>query len=237
MKIADRVVDIIYPRRCPVCDDVVTRPGRKICDECVGDFTYIREPYCMKCGRPLKDDDAIICEECDKREHKYVRGRAAFVYDDVLKESIYRYKYGGRAEYADHYAEQMMGQLGSYLRSCRADAIIPIPLHKDRLRKRGYNQAELLAYRLSTALDIPLRNDILKRCSKTRVQKSLGATQRQNNLKKAFKIACDVVKLKNIILVDDIYTTGSTIDAAALCLQEAGVANVYFAVLGVADIG
>ena len=237
MKTAGKLIDMIYPRRCPVCDDAVTRPGLYICEECADDFTPVADPYCMKCGSLLDDETVTICEDCMKRPHEFMSGRAAFVYDDILKESLYRYKYGGRAEYADYYAGEMAKRLGSYIRSCKADAIIPIPLHKSRLRKRGYNQAELLAERISACLDIPVRTDILKRTAKTTVQKSLGARQRQNNLKKAFKIESDVVKLKNILLVDDIYTTGSTIDAAAGCLKDAGALNVNYVVLGIADIG
>ena len=237
MKMAERITDIIYPRRCPVCDDAVTRPGLYICDECADAFRPVRDPYCLKCGSPLRDDSADLCEDCKKENRKFTSGRAAFIYDDVLKESVYRYKYGNRAEYADHFAESMADILGSFIRSSGARAFIPIPLHKSRLAKRGYNQAALLADRLSERFDIPVRNDILIRSEKTRVQKSLRASQRQNNLKKAFKIDSDVVKLKNIILVDDIYTTGSTIDAAAGCLKGAGVDNVNFVVLGIADIG
>lgn len=237
MKIVDQVLDMIYPRRCPVCDDAVTRPGLYICEECMDAFEPVREPYCMKCGSPLNDEGKITCGDCMKREHEFVSGRAAFVYDDVLKESVYRYKYGGRAEYADFYADAMISRLENYIRSCKADAVIPIPLHPSRQRKRGYNQAELLADRISVRLGIPVRKDILKRSAKTRVQKSLRAGQRQINLKNAFKIDSDDVKLKNILLVDDIYTTGSTMDAAARCLKEAGVKNVCYVVLGIADVG
>ena len=237
MKAAGRLIEMIYPRRCPVCDDVVSRPGLYVCDECREEFTKVSEPRCMKCGRGLFDETEILCRECAGRDHCFDSCRAAFVYDDVLKESMYRYKYGGRAEYADYYAEKMGDSMKNYILSCRADALVPIPLHKDRFRKRGYNQAELLAGRLSDRFNIPLRTDVLVRCAKTAVQKSLRASQRQNNLKKAFKIGSDVVKLNNIILVDDIFTTGSTMDAAAKCLKEAGAANVFCIVLGVADIG
>ena len=237
MRMADKVIDIIYPRRCPVCDDIVNGTGAYVCDECRDVFCKISEPRCMKCGSSLSDETQILCGECSCHEHFFDSSRAAFIYDDMLKESIYRFKYGGRAEYADYYAAKMGDLLHGYIMSCRAQALIPIPLHKSRLAKRGYNQAELIARRLSDRFDIPLRNDILKRQAKTAVQKSLSASQRQNNLKKAFKIASDVVKLNNIILVDDIFTTGSTIDAAARCLKEAGVMNVFCLVLAVADIG
>lgn len=236
MRMTDRILDIVYPRRCPVCDDAVTGPGHYICRECADSFSLVEDPCCMKCGRPLKDCGMIMCRDCMRREHDFASGRAAFLYDDLLKESVYRYKYGGRAEYADYYAGIMARQLEPYIRSCEADAIIPIPLHTDRLKKRGYNQAELLADGLSRYFSIPVRNDILSRPVKTKVQKTLRAGQRQNNLKKAFKIDSDVVKLKNTLLVDDIYTTGATMDAAAGCLKAAGVLNVYYVVLGIANV-
>lgn len=231
----EKALDMIFPRRCPVCDEAVDIPGRMICTDCEGAFKEVSEPYCMKCGRPVADDSMYLCDECSGKAFDYVRGRAAFEYDDSLKESIYRFKYGGRREYADYYAIPMAKLLGSWIHSVRPDAFVPIPLHKSRLRKRGYNQAELLATGLGRITGVPVRNDILIRSGKTAAQKGLGASERQNNLKKALKISADVVKLKNIILIDDIYTTGSTINAAASCLRQSGVRNVYFAVLGIAS--
>ena len=233
--LTQKVMDIVYPRRCPVCDDAVDSIGRYICRDCEAAFEAVREPYCLKCGNPVPDDSDRLCKDCAPGRHVFDRGRAAFKYDTELKESIYRYKYGGRREYSDYYAAAMTDILGGWIKSLAPDALIPIPLHKSRLKKRGYNQAGLLAEGLSKALEIPVRNDVLERCGKTEVQKGLRAHERQNNLKKALKISSDVVKLKNVVLIDDIYTTGSTMDAAASCLKEAGVNEVYFAVLGVAD--
>lgn len=233
--IFERTLDIFFPRRCPVCDDAVDVPGRLICADCESAFKEIKEPYCLKCGRPLKDDALTECDECTGKKQDFRRGRAVFEYDDELKESIYRFKYGGRREYADHYSACMERSLGGWIRSLNPDVLIPIPLHKSRLKKRGYNQAVLLADGLGKKLGIPVRNDVLVRSGKTTVQKRLGAQERQNNLKKALKIGSDVVKLKNIVLIDDIYTTGSTINSAASCLRDAGIENVYFAVLGAAN--
>ncbi len=183
----------------------------------------------------LGDVTSLLCRECEEGRHVFDRGRSAFLYDGELKESIYRFKYGGRREYADHYAEAMAQELGDWIKSLSPEALIPIPLHKSRLKKRGYDQAKLIALRLGKLLDIPVWCDVLIRPNKTEVQKGLGAGERQNNLKKALKINSDVVKLKNVMLVDDIYTTGSTMDAAASCLRGAGAERVYFAALGVAD--
>lgn len=109
----------------------------------------------------------------------------------------------------------------------KADAIIPVPMYKKKENKRGYNQAYLLAKELSYHTKIPVKNNIIKREKSTKVMRSLGARERENNLKKAFKIdTCDV-KLNNVIIIDDIYTTGSTMDAVAKCLRDSGVEKVY----------
>ena len=105
---------------------------------------------------------------------------------------------------------------------------MPTPLHKKRLKKRGYNQSEILSEQISTLLNLPIRKDILSRDKMMASQKKMSLEQRQNNMKKAFHIVKNDVKLKSIILVDDIYTTGNTINAAALALKETGIEKIYF---------
>lgn len=117
--------------------------------------------------------------------------------------------------------------------SWRPDALVPVPLHPERERKRGYNQAALLAQALGKRLNIPVLSDWLVRVKNTKPQKELEGTARQNNLKKAFKIVQDDVKLNTIVIIDDIYTTGSTIDAAALECRAAGVRRVFFITLAI----
>ena len=235
-RIYEKLIDSVFPRRCPVCDDAVPHGQGLICDECREELKRITEPYCIKCGRPVRDDTVMLCPECSSNgaEYKYERGRAVYEYDEVLKDSIYRFKYGGRREYAEFYARSMADVLGDQILKWKPQALVPIPVHKSRLKKRGYNQAGLLAEELSKIISVPVRDDILIRVEKTRVQKDLSALERQNNLKKALKITHYDVKLKNIVLIDDIYTTGSTINAAASGLRMAGVANIYYAVIGAA---
>ena len=235
-RLYERLLDSIFPRRCPVCDDAIAPGEGLVCEECANDLRLITEPYCIKCGRPVRDETRRMCPECEERadDYEYIRGRAVYEYDDILKDSIYRFKYGGRREYARFYAEKMAENLGEQIRRWKPQALIPIPVHKSRLKQRGYNQAAVLAEELSKLISVPVREDILIRCEKTRLQKELSAAERQNNLKKALKIAHYDVKLKSIVLIDDIYTTGSTINAAASCLRKAGVANIYCAVIGAA---
>lgn len=107
------------------------------------------------------------------------------------------------------------------------EAVIPVPIHKNRRKKRGYNQAELFARELGKLLELPVDGEILVRTKDTTPQKKLDDRERKNNLKKALKIGKDSVQWKKVLVVDDIYTTGSTVDAAALVLKEAGVEEIY----------
>lgn len=145
--------------------------------------------------------------------------------------AIYRFKYGGRREYADFFGEQVSLYLGDFIKSAAPQALVPIPLHKKRERKRGYNQADLLAQSIGRRMGVPVLRRTLVRTKNTAPLKRLNPQERQNNLKKAFKIARNDVELKTIIIIDDIYTTGSTIKEAARVLKQAGAEKIYFITL------
>jgi ComF family protein len=144
-----------------------------------------------------------------------------------VKESVYRLKYSNRREYAISYAQELARVYGGWIEEKGVEALVPIPLHPKRQRRRGYNQAQLIARELGRLLDIPVETKLLKRVINTRPQKELNDKERKNNLKKAFKICTNDVQLNQVLLVDDIYTTGSTMDGAAEELKKAGVGNVY----------
>ena len=230
------ILDALFPRRCAVCGDIVTPRGERICYDCNGILKYVEEPYCLKCGAPLKDAEKAYCVDCSSKKRRFDSGRAVFIYDDVLSLSIYNFKYGGRQEYASFYADEIIRRFGTFIRSIEPDALVPIPLHKKRYRKRGYNQAELIAAELSKRLRIPLNTKLLLRGKNTTPQKNLSESERENNMKGAFKIGRNDVSLNSIVLIDDIYTTGSTIDSAAACLKENGVKGVYFIVLSTSSM-
>jgi ComF family protein len=212
-----------------VCDDIVTPYGNGICKECRDKLKLLTSPWCLQCGKKLESSKEY-CEDCKRKKHKYIRGRALYEYASA-KMPIYRFKYGGRAEYADYFGREMSRYLCDFIREVNPDALVPIPLHKMRLRKRGYNQAQLLARAVSGYTGIPVNDKLLVRVKNTRPLKMLNPSERQNNLKKAFNISKNDVKLNTIIIVDDIYTTGSTIDEAASVLMDAGIRNIYFITL------
>lgn len=226
------MVQLLFPLRCPVCDDIVVPFGASVCPDCVQRLKRIQTPFCMKCGKQLEEETREYCSDCSKGQHYFTRGRALYEYGSVAG-SIYRFKYGGRREYAQFYGKEIARHLHAELRQMAPDLLIPIPLHPKRQRKRGYNQALLLAKSISGYTGIPLCGKILIRVKNTLPLKYLNPGERQNNLKKAFLILGNDVKCKTILLVDDIYTTGSTMDAAAAALLEAGAKKVYFVTLSI----
>ncbi|MCI9663433.1 MAG: ComF family protein [Lachnospiraceae bacterium] len=226
----ERILDLVYPKRCVVCDGITEEPKRAVCRGCEGKIVHIRAPFCMKCGKQLQAAEEELCEGCRTKRHFFVQGTALYDYGSMA-DSIFRFKYCGRQEYAAFYGRQLAEQKAMWLGAVRPDALIPVPVHASRRRKRGYNQAELIAAELSKHTGIPVNTTLIVRVRKTLPQKGLGGRERQNNLKKAFKIRENDVKLKTIVIIDDIYTTGSTIDAMAEVLRTAGIQKVYFMVL------
>ena len=224
-------MDIAFPRRCPACDEIVPF-GWMICPECRTEFKYVKPPRCLRCGKHMEHLEAEYCTDCRKGKHLYLRGRALYDYRSVAT-SLYRFKYAGRQEYGKYYAREVENYLGEAIRCWNADVLVPVPIHYTRKHDRGYNQAEVLAKELGKLLEIPVDTRLIKRVKKTVPQKLLDDKQRQNNLKKAFKIGRNDVKWKSVIIVDDIYTTGSTIDACASVLLEIGIQKIYFIALAI----
>lgn len=223
------MVDLMFPRRCPVCDKPV-KPLRLIHPECEATLHPIVKNYCMKCGREVSSGEKEYCYDCAGKARRFERGRVAFTYDEICK-SVYRFKYSGRQEYAEYYGRVIAENYGDEFKEWGVEALVPVPIHRNRMKKRGYNQAEVLAGAISKHTGIPLKKKLIVREKDTKPLKLLNPEERQNNLKKAFKLAENDVKLKKIMVVDDIYTTGSTIDTVAQELQENGVRSVYFVTL------
>lgn len=224
--------DILFPPSCPMCDSVMSW-DKCICDECSGKIRYIGEPKCKRCGKQLAKEEAEYCNDCLVNKHYYKSGIAAFVYNDVISKSIYRFKYHNRRGYAEFYGRTIADKYRQQVNMWGADVIMPVPIHEKKLIKRGYNQAELLAKELGNCLQLPVDKDALVRVIDTKPQKEMDKGSRKKNLEKAFKIRHNVVKYSKVILVDDIYTTGSTIDECAKTLLESGILEVYFISLSI----
>lgn len=220
------VKNLLFPRRCPLCDQVIPMDCL-VCEECCGKLPYLWEPLCKKCGKSLQNTREEYCGDCMRKKHIFSAGRAVFSYQGSMKESLYRFKYSNRREYAAFYADEAVKVRGGWVRRCGVEAIIPVPLHRRRRQMRGYNQAEVFARELGERMNLPVCADLVSRVKNTRPQKELNQTDRQKNLKKAFIINRSIVQLDRVLLVDDIYTTGSTVDAVAQALLDAGVKEIY----------
>lgn len=228
----ESIVDIVYPRRCPVCSDIVIPKSEKICPDCRNKLQIIKEPRCKKCSKPIERQEVEYCFDCSTRQFHYRYGISLWVYDKTMRKSIADYKYKGKKEFADFYTEELLKYYRENILKIMPDALIPVPLHKSKQLKRGFNQAELLARGIGKELHIPVITSVLYRNKKTLPQKELSNKERLKNLQQAFQI--DLKELhknempRRVILVDDIYTTGSTIEACCTALRNAGVEEVYF---------
>jgi ComF family protein len=232
----EALLDLIYPPRCIFCTEIIPfQEERGICKRCRNTLPFIEGKVCQKCGKPIQDSDhRTTCFDCIKNSHVYDRGWAVFAYEGMVKDAIYRFKYGGHKEYGKYLGKLMAEKIKYQISEEGFDLIIPIPIHKRRKKERGYNQAEELAKSISSELGIPMDPFILARVKETSPQSGLSIVQRQNNIKKAFKID-DTINLHQmkILLIDDIYTTGTTINYCADLLKERGAKKVFFLSLSI----
>lgn len=195
--------------------------------DCYKKLLIIGDNFCAKCGKSIENDRAEFCVDCRKKNHSFTQGRAVYEYKNEIKNSIYNFKYNNKREYVDFYSEEVVKHLGKWIDYISPDALIPVPLHQSKQRLRGYNQAELLAEKIGEKLNIPVYENLLIRSKKTVPQKELSDNNRKKNVKKAFKLCQNIVQLDKVVIIDDIYTTGATMDAISEVLIEAGVEKIY----------
>lgn len=231
------LIGVVFPRRCPICDGVLKFNKEKICDNCKNKITIIKEPRCMKCSKPLDNEVSEYCYDCQNKKHNFISGIALMEHNGLVAKSLYKIKYNNKREYIDYYVEEFCKYHSKEVKSWNVQVLIPIPLHFLRKRKRGYNQAELIAKKLGKELGIPYCNSLLKRSKNTKPQKELNDKDRKKNLKNAFFVPKDKIKNlpESVILVDDIYTTGATIDECSKVLLKAGCKEIYFITLTIGN--
>ncbi len=229
-QIWDFILTLLYPGRCCFCGKVSKVP---FCDDCMKKVVCIEEPRCKKCGKPVRFEEQEYCYDCAKRRFSYEQGKSIWLHKEPVSTSIYQFKYHNRRIFGKYYADEMYRLYGEWLKRCRIDVIIPVPLHKKRRRKRGYNQAEILARELSKKSKIPVNAKAVVRSGKTTPQKMLDRRQRKKNLQDAFCVTKHWEKQKHVLVIDDIYTTGSTIDALAGKLREKGAEKVWFLTISI----
>jgi len=218
--------DLLFPRRCPVCGGVAMPKGRLICPACLKQLSFISSPACMKCGKEIGSREQEYCADCIRRKKSFTRGFALLNYDSRAAVSMAAVKYHNKREYLDFYARAAALRFEKQFRQAGIQVIVPVPVHASRLKTRGFNQAAVLAEKLSAELGIPWE-ELLIRVKKTDPQKSLGSAERLKNLRGAFEAEQEAGKWERVLLVDDIYTTGSTAEICSRALLKTGVKQVF----------
>lgn len=227
-----RLLDAVLPPLCLGCNEIVAEPGA-LCAACWPAFSFIAVPHCSRCGTPFAEPvgpvehGSVQCGACLRWPPRFRRARAALVYDDESKRVVLPFKHGDRTDMARACGRWMARAGGELL--AEAELIAPVPLHWRRLFVRRYNQALLLARAVSRHGTAELVPDLLRRDRWTGSQGTLRAEERRRNVRRAFVLHPrwrERVKGKAVLLVDDVLTTGATVDACTLALQRAGARHV-----------
>lgn len=227
--ITKKAIDIIFPPRCLSCKVYVESDG-SLCHNCWEEIDFISSPQCSSCGTPLEfaTSDGTICGQCIANPPKYTMARSVLRYNEKSSKLITNFKYYDNTHSSNHFAKWLLRAGKDMIGD--VDIITPVPLHKLRLLSRRYNQCALICNRLSEMTGITSYNNLLIRHKNTKPQAGLAFNKRINNVKSAFKINHDLIEQindKNILLIDDVMTTGSTIDSCTKTLLNSGARNVY----------
>jgi ComF family protein len=230
----DALTAILFPAPCRICLQPLTNASRiPICETCLSSLERIAEPMCKCCGRPFANPLASqtlqpLCRLCRANLYGFSRARSFAIYNDALGAAIILLKYEAVMRLGDWFATRLAETIAQYGEGFRPDVIVPVPLHPDRLRERGYNQADLIARPLARRLGVKLRPDVLVRTRPRPPQLVLSRTERWKSVGGAYatREGVRVDKLR-VLLVDDVMTTGATLDSCARALRKAGAAEVF----------
>jgi ComF family protein len=224
VSLATDLLDLIFPPACVSCAELLETRG-PYCALCALGLEPVPRPGCPRCAEP--DPAGTLCRRCRLRLPPFVNARAAFVHEGPLARAIHRFKYEGRSELASPLGRALAEAEGGWLASVGPGALlVPIPLHRGRLLRRGYDQAALLARSLASATGLRLELGLLRRGRATRRQVGLSEGQRLANVAGAFTVVRPV-PARPLVLVDDVFTTGATARAASAALLENGAGVVH----------
>lgn len=225
------LLDLVFPPRCLVCH----KPGILLCDACCRDFPPVPPPVCQLCGDPTRA--AGLCWRCRRTPPAIDGMRSVVLFEREAREAVHLLKYGNRPALAEPLARLMADYWQAH--PIPVDLVTAVPLHPARQRERGYNQADLLARAFGRMIGVPVGSAVLRRVRHTRPQVSLNAAQRRENMQSAFATIAPtqfskrqgddslVVSGRRVLVIDDVRTTGSTLEACSLALKAAGASSVW----------
>lgn len=218
-RLAQRAMQFLLPPACVSC----RRPGAIICNSCEKTFVWFSKEACPRCGRPLPSPK-LGCAWCKNSRSPLREIRAVCAFEGAARAAVHALKYEGMFGVAQPMAEMMAARFPPLAHT--PDLVIPIPLHPERVRERGYNQAELLARRLCQERALTIDEAALWRTRPTRPQVGLNRLQRRKNVAGAFAADATHVRGRKLLLIDDVCTSGATLEAAAAALLAQGAAAV-----------
>lgn len=225
------LLDLIYPRVCCVCERSMDQEeDGHLCWDCAASLPYITDPYCSVCGDPVdgRVDEKFVCYTCSERPPHFVRARSALRYRGPARLLLRGFKYRSRFWAADEIARLLRVCVETHYPGEEFDAVVPVPLYPTRQRERGFNQARMLASLLARQLRKPLLDKALIRVRRTPSQTRLTARERAFNVRDAFRIRrAGAIQNRKLLLVDDVMTTGATVNECARVLREGGAAEVF----------
>lgn len=225
-----KIVDCLFPPLCHHCREPL-HDSRKVrlCDSCLAGVTPLESPLCPLCGWPFLHASCSdhLCGPCTLARPSFDSARGALLFDGAVRELIHQFKYSGKTMLRRPLGLYAADHLHRFVSGSRPDVIIPVPLHRKRLRQRGFNQAVLLGEVFAKKWGLPLLRNSLRRVRWTEPQVNLSAAKRLENVSGAFALAgaCDLSG-RRVLLVDDVYTTGSTVNECAKVLKHAGAEAV-----------
>lgn len=220
------ILDFALPPRCPGCGTVTEAPHR-FCLTCWSALTFLGEPCCARCALPFDYGSGAdaLCGGCLAEPPAYDRLRAAVAYGDISREVALKLKYGGRPGVA----ETMARFMARHLEPADGMIVAPVPLHRWRIWRRGYNQSALIATALARRAGLETRLDLIRRVKRTPPLRGMGPRERRDAVRGAFRVDPDkrpAVKGRTVLLIDDVYTSGATANACAGALRRAGAARI-----------
>jgi ComF family protein len=235
VSVKEALLDTLFPRSCVFCDSARVDPKSFLCPKCSQSIRVISHPFCSQCGLPtpglaLQSDG--LCGRCLSSPPRYMRARYSVYYEGPLREALIRFKYYAALNVGNTLSDILIVAFQRHYDSKEFDMIVPVPVHRKRLFQRGFNQAVILAAKLASKVMLPLDRKSLIKVKDTPPQARLPRAQRIANLRNSFGVTDPVnVREKNVLLIDDVATTGSTIAEATKTLLKAGASRVDALVL------
>jgi ComF family protein len=224
------LLDLCLPRSCAGCGQIHNQEAGFWCNECRVSIPWIASPLCPQCGRPYpdaQDSPDHLCGECSQGTFHFSSARSAVLHSGIVRDRIHQFKFGGSLEWIPPLIELLQIAYSDWEIPV-PEMVLPVPLHLTRLRERGFNQSGLLAKEFSRRFGLPVFFDTLIRRNWTDPQTRLNREQRLKNVKNAFEVStARNVRDRRILIIDDVYTTGTTLSECARTLKKKGASEVY----------